>query len=144
MWHAHSFFSNQTGRVTTGEGKLPIVVVGTTGDLPLDAIKTYAEYAPVYICPNFSTGIRLLMPALRTFGANPRYTTAVTEVHHTKKLDAPSGTAKILANALQTDQVASIRAADVKGIHRMDVQGELEAIEITHTAHDRYDLETAD
>jgi dihydrodipicolinate reductase len=34
-----------------------------------------------------------------------RYTTAVTEIHHTKKLDAPSGTAKILAGALKTTQV---------------------------------------
>ena len=34
-------------------------------------------------------------------------------------------------------QVSSIRAADVKGIHRMDIIGEFEAIEITHTANDR-------
>ena len=50
-----------------------------------------------------------------------------------------SGTAVILANALQTKQVSEIRAADVKGIHRVDAFAELESIEITHTAHDRFD-----
>lgn len=117
--------------------ELPILLVGTTGELPVRDLEEYAARAPVYICPNFSTGVRLLMPALRTLGANPKFTTAVTEVHHTKKLDAPSGTAKILATALQAEQVSSIRAADIKGIHRMDVIGDLETIEITHTAHDR-------
>ena len=122
-------------RVATSE--LPTLIVGSTGDLPVDALEAYATKAPVYLCPNFSTGVRLLMPTLRTLGENSRYTTAITEIHHVKKIDAPSGTAKILANALQTEQVSSIRAADVKGIHRMDIIGEFEAIEITHTANDR-------
>ena len=84
--------------------RLPILVIGTTGDLPLEALRKYSARAPVYVCPNFSTGIRLLMPTLRTLGAHPSFTTAVTEIHHVNKLDAPSGTAKILANALQTAQ----------------------------------------
>ena len=88
-----------------GNATLPTIIVGSTGDLPTDAIEAYARHAPVYLCPNFSTGVRLLMPTLRTLGESPRYTTAVTEIHHTKKIDAPSGTAKILANALQTEQV---------------------------------------
>jgi dihydrodipicolinate reductase len=133
-----SLLSRLQDGAQAGPSALPTVVVGTTGKLPLEAIQKYAQKAPVYICPNFSTGIRLLLPTLKTLGANSRYTAAVTEIHHTKKLDAPSGTAVILANALRTEQVSSIRAADVKGIHRMDIIGELESIEITHTAHDRY------
>lgn len=135
--------SSLIGRLIAGgekadkDAKLPVLLVGSTGDLPMDDINKYAERAPVYLCPNFSTGVRVLLPTLKAFGADPTFTTAVTDIHHTEKVDSPSGTAKLFAGALQTSQVNSIRAHDVKGIHKVDIIGHLESVEITHTAHDR-------
>jgi len=126
------------GRDQAGKGTpLPILVVGATGELPVADINKYAAEAPVYLCPNFASGIRLLMPTLKAFGEDPSFTAAVTEIHHTQKIDTPSGTAKSMAAVLQSSQVSSIRAADVRGTHRVDIIGHLESVEITHIAHDR-------
>jgi len=117
--------------------KLPVLVIGTTGDLPVDDIQKYAAEAPVYLCPNFASGVRMLMPALRGFGEDPNFSTALTEIHRKDKKDAPGGTAKVMAGALRTSQVNSVRAGDVGGIHRVEIIGHLESVSITHTAHDR-------
>jgi len=127
-----------TGKDMAGKDKaLPILVIGSSGDLPVEDIQQYAAHAPVYICPNFASGVRMLMPVLRAFGDDSKFTTAVTEIHHTNKVNKPSGTARIMGSALNTSQVNSIRAMDVNGIHRVDMIGNLESVSITHTTHDR-------
>ena len=77
------------------------LVVGTTGELPMDALRAYAEHAPVAIVPNFSVGVPLLLDLVqRAVGAlPPGWDIEIVEAHHHHKLDAPSGTAKRLARA---------------------------------------------
>jgi 4-hydroxy-tetrahydrodipicolinate reductase len=84
-----------------------------------------------------------------------QYNVEITEVHHTKKLDAPSGTAISLANDIineydklskwvnkQSDKkdelgIISERKGDVPGIHTIKYDSDVDYIEITHSAKSR-------
>ena len=127
----------------------PALVVGTTGDLPLSALHSYAALAPVVFCANFSTGVPLLLSMLgcATGGVSPGWHAAVSEVHHTGKKDAPSGTAVRLVAALEGGGVAaapggatpgavpvvSLRLGDAVGTHTVHLAGPGETLELTHT-----------
>lgn len=92
----------------------PALVVGTTGDLPLDLLREYGKQASVVISANFSAGVPLLLSMLKTglasSGVLPEgWHAEVTEIHHTKKADAPSGTAKRIVRALEE---AGVRGSD--------------------------------
>ena len=85
----------------------------------------------------------------------PNYNVEMTEVHHTQKLDAPSGTAITLAEGIlenlnrktswvketQTKPeemaIKSIREGQVPGIHTIRYESEVDSIEITHDAKSR-------
>ena len=64
---------------------------------------------------------------------------AVEEIHHTKKIDSPSGTAKTLCNILDIheEDIAAIRMGTVFGKHKVYFAMEDEVIEITHTAYSK-------
>ena len=119
-------------------------VVGTTGfdDARLDRLRTWLEASPrtgVLVAPNFSLGATLMMrfaaEAARFFES-----VEIVELHHPRKADAPSGTARrtaqLLAGARRaagsppvpdatTSQLEGARGADVEGIrvHGLRIRG---------------------
>ena len=108
-------------------------------------LKAYAVYAPVALASNFSVGVPLILDlaaeAARKVPGD--WNVSVIETHHTKKLDAPSGTAKRIAIALRQSggacvakglPVEALRLGDVVGEHTVHLAGQGERIEITHKA----------
>src|SRR5688572_5027692 len=139
------------------------VVSGTTN---LDAAGKQAlskatEAVPVLWAANMSLGVQMLTElvasALRRLG--PSYDAEIVEIHHKKKIDAPSGTAKRLADAVKSvrssarevhgrdgdvgarkdDEVAvfGVRGGDVIGDHTVYLLGPGERLELTHRASSR-------
>ncbi|HMR07677.1 MAG TPA: 4-hydroxy-tetrahydrodipicolinate reductase [Polyangiaceae bacterium] len=139
------------------------VVSGTTN---LDAagkqaLEKAAEAVPVLWAPNMSVGVQVLAEvvehALRRLGAE--YDVEIVEIHHRRKVDAPSGTAKRLADAARSVRgqlrdvsgregevgarsademgVFGVRGGDVIGDHMVYLLGPGERIELTHRASSR-------
>ena len=119
-------------------------VWGTTGyawpsNLP-DRVK--AANTRWVIGSNFSMGMNLIRKAIQTFGKgselldDPKF--HIHEIHHTQKLDAPSGTAISWQEWLGKEAViSSDRQGDVKGIHNLHIKTAGESIYLKHEAHDR-------
>ncbi len=121
-------------------------VLGTTG-LSLEQknkIEEIAKIVPVVFSPNMSIGVNVLFSMLpemaKRLGSD--YSVEIVEAHHTAKKDAPSGTAKKLAEVIK--QVTSkdipthsIRLGDIFGDHQIVFCGNSERIEIKHQAHSR-------
>lgn len=79
------------------------VVIATTGqtDLEKELIYAAAETIPVFSSANMSVGIAVLVDiAKRAAAAFPEADIEIVEKHHNRKLDVPSGTALMLANAI--------------------------------------------
>ena len=138
------------------------VVSGTTGwtdELP--ALKKEIEEGgkTLFWSSNFSLGVNIFMAVnkylAKIMNQFPNYNVEMTEVHHTQKLDAPSGTAITLAEGIlenldrknswvkevETKQsemaIKSIREGQVPGIHTIRYESEVDSIEITHDAKSR-------
>lgn len=141
-------------------------VIGTTG---LDAacfarIDRAAALIPVCVAANFSLGVNLLLElATRAAAAlGPEYEVEISEMHHRRKLDAPSGTALALGEAvagargwsLDSARIddrsrrrsarspgeigfQAVRGGDVAGEHTVYFLGDGERLELTHRATDR-------
>jgi 4-hydroxy-tetrahydrodipicolinate reductase len=108
---------------------------------------------------NFSVGVNLFFELNKTLarlmGTRPEYSPEMTEVHHTQKLDAPSGTAISLAEDLIEEHpeiakwekeiknadnelpIKSERRGEVPGIHTIKYDSDVDYIEITHSAKSR-------
>ena len=138
------------------------VVSGTTGWLQqLPEMKNYLNLqggALVY-ASNFSLGVNLLFALNKILGRwmnqYPQYGVSIREVHHTAKLDAPSGTAITLAETLieeladkdgwineETDDpglipILSERTEDVPGLHEVSWDSDIDGLRITHEAYSR-------
>ncbi len=141
-------------------------VVGTTGmDAATQAaVEKLAEVAPVVVAPNFSVGVNALWHlacrAAELVGRD--FDIEIVEMHHRNKVDAPSGTANLLAEAVAQargldlgktavhgrsgnvgvrpqDQIAVLpmRGGDVVGEHTLILAGPGERLELTHRAHTR-------
>ncbi|MBC7921912.1 MAG: 4-hydroxy-tetrahydrodipicolinate reductase [Ferruginibacter sp.] len=138
------------------------VVCGTTGWLgrkPEIEQLTQEKQGAFFYASNFSIGVNLFfrLNALlaKWMNAYPQYEVSVTEVHHTEKKDAPSGTALTLTEGLLaalkrktawTDQPAaaphqiavhSVREGNVPGTHTIQYDSAVDQITITHAAHSR-------
>lgn len=139
------------------------VVCGTTGWLSKydEALKVCEERNGSFIyASNFSIGVNIFFELNRKLAemmsTHKGYTVFMEEIHHTQKLDAPSGTAISLANAIienthyaewhlgktAVKEVKSIpieakREGDVKGTHIVKYQSEIDTISIAHEAHSR-------
>jgi 4-hydroxy-tetrahydrodipicolinate reductase len=140
------------------------VVCGTTGWEPDAALaaKARSATAPVVIAPNFSLGMnlfyRLVRDAACLVGGTRAYDPFISEAHHRGKRDAPSGTARRLAEIVResdpsiteihsgpaeggvpegTLQVASVRAGSIPGTHSVGWDGEFDAITLEHCARSR-------
>ena len=141
------------------------VVCGTTGWLAhrpeIEAL--CAQYhAAFFYASNYSIGVNLFFRLNKILAEimNPymnQYEVAMTEVHHTQKLDAPSGTAITLADGIiekiptktkwsggspapvakNEIEIVSLRQGTVPGTHTVVYESAVDAIEITHTAHSR-------
>jgi 4-hydroxy-tetrahydrodipicolinate reductase len=142
------------------------LVVGTTGhdDTEKSRITHHASRIPMVLSSNYSTGVNTLFWLTRkaTEILGPGYDLEVVEMHHRLKKDAPSGTAKSLAEILagvrqqQLAKVArhgregivgertpeeigvhSVRGGDVVGDHTVIFATNGERVELTHKASSR-------
>ena len=142
------------------------MVVGTTGhsDEGKTQIAYFQSQIPIVLSSNYSTGVNTLFWLTRKAAEilGPGFDLEVVEMHHRLKRDAPSGTAKTLAEILaaarqqQLDKVArhgragivgertaeeiglhSLRGGDVVGDHTVVFAGIGERVELTHKASTR-------
>lgn len=122
-------------------GNIP-VVIGTTGQgyEEEEIIKLLRKICPVDRKTNFSRGISVLndlaAQAKRLLGDCD---IGVEEIHHNKKADSPSGTAKTLCHILDIpcEKATSHRLGTVFGQHKIYFALEDEVVEITHTAYSK-------
>jgi len=107
-------------------------------------IQEAAKKIPVLYSSNMSVGMNVLFKVVPEIAAKlgKGYDLDIVDTHHRFKKDAPSGTAKTLAERIESATgrkvtVASVRSGDVVGEHRV-IFGTLgESIEITHRASSR-------
>jgi 4-hydroxy-tetrahydrodipicolinate reductase len=141
-------------------------VIGTTGLSAADEAKleAAARHAALIKSGNMSLGVNLLAALVKRAAASlgPEFDIEILEMHHNKKVDAPSGTALLLGKAaadgrkIDLDKTsvrsrdghtgarksgdigfAAIRGGTVVGDHSVIFAGASERIELTHRAEDR-------
>ncbi len=142
------------------------LVIGTTGfdDAQKQAIHDAARDLPIVFAPNMSVGVNLLMKLaeLTARVLAEGYDIEIIEAHHRHKVDAPSGTALALGQAVagvlgrdlrqcavygregvtgerraDTIGFAAVRGGDIVGDHTVLFAGTGERIELTHKASSR-------
>ena len=129
------------------------VVCGTTGwnaDYVAVADECRRRGGRLFTASNFSIGMNVM------FDLNERlaelmasldgYSVSLSETHHIHKLDAPSGTALVLQQAIhrhmpsQEAPIESIREGEVPGTHTVRYDSAIDTITLTHEAHSRQGL----
>lgn len=138
------------------------VVCGTTGWTEhLSTIKKETEEkgSSFFWSSNFSIGVNIFIVLnkhlAKLMNRFPNYNVEMTEVHHTQKLDAPSGTAITLAEGIMEEldrktcwskeqetrpeaiAIKSVREGQVPGIHTIVYESDVDSISITHNAKSR-------
>lgn len=125
------------------------VVSGTTGwTEELEAVKAQvrAEGGALLHAPNFSIGAAVLAVlaehAAALMAKHPEFRPHIVEIHHSAKLDAPSGTAAMLATSMKppyrTDvPITSIRVGSVPGTHSVLFDAPFEQLRLEHDVRDR-------
>lgn len=139
---------------------LPLVV-STTGhtDEEKEIIRKASESVPVFFSANMSMGVALLC-RMATLAAKtlPGADIEIVETHHNRKLDAPSGTALMITNAIKSvrenakfvfgrqgmvkrdsDEIGvhAVRRGNIVGIHEVIVSTDYETVTLKHEAHSR-------
>ena len=133
-------------------------VIGTTGHTPEEKALITAASAeiPVFFSGNMSLGIAVLCRlAKQAAAAFPDADIEIVEVHHTRKVDAPSGTAHMLFNAIREVRpeaeencgragegkrtkneigVSSLRMGNVVGIHEVYIHTGTQCLTLKHEA----------
>ncbi len=146
---AIEFTTPQTAReniLRAWEAGVP-VVCGTTG-WDVEAMRREAKRQETGLMwsSNYSIGVNILFALNRQLAKfmekYPAYKPSMTEVHHVHKLDAPSGTAKTLQEAIGDERLAigdieSIREGEVPGIHTVVWDSEVDTLSISHSAKSR-------
>lgn len=137
------------------------VISGTTGWLDKydDAVALCKEKKGAFIyASNYSLGVNIFFELNKTLAKMmsnlKQYNVSMEEIHHTQKLDAPSGTAISLANDIienhegftnwkldengkKTIPITAKRIEDVPGTHTVTYESEVDTINIEHIAHTR-------
>ena len=142
------------------------LVIGTTGfdAAGRERIAAASQHIPIVFAPNFSVGVNLMFRIAADVARvlEESYDIEIIETHHRHKVDAPSGTALGLGNAIakavgrnledvavygregitgererRTIGFATIRGGDIVGDHTALFAGEGERLEITHRASSR-------
>lgn len=143
------------------ENQIP-VVVGTTGWY--NQFETIRENivqnnSALFYATNFSMGVNIFWKATeylsQIMNSYPAYNVEMEEIHHTEKLDAPSGTAittaeKIISNLdrksnwildQENDEnqlkIVAKREPNVPGTHEVFYNSDIDSISLKHTAHNR-------
>jgi 4-hydroxy-tetrahydrodipicolinate reductase len=122
------------------------LVIGTTGHSQQQrkTIEETAHSVPIVLASNFSVGVNVLLwltqKAAELLGSD--FNPEIVETHHKMKKDAPSGTAKTLAEILKAVRnseipIQSIREGDVVGEHTVIFNGPGESVELRHHAANR-------
>ena len=122
------------------------LVIGTTGHSQQQrkTIEETAHSVAIVLASNFSVGVNVLFwltqKAAELLGSD--FNSEIVETHHKMKKDAPSGTAKMLAEILKAVRsseipIQSIREGDVVGEHSVMLSGPGERLELTHRAASR-------
>jgi len=143
---SHAGAINEICRAASQDGKS--LVIGTTGHSQEQRriIEKAAESLAIVFASNFSIGVNVLFwltrKAAELLGRD--FSPEIIETHHKMKKDAPSGTAKTLADVLKTAQkiqseipIQSIREGEVVGEHTVIFSGPGERVELTHRAANR-------
>jgi 4-hydroxy-tetrahydrodipicolinate reductase len=161
---AHHSLTGSLAKTVADLGKA--LVIGTTGhtDAERAEIKAVSTRIPIGFAPNYSIGVNLLFHltkiAAQTLDEN--YDQEVVEMHHRHKLDAPSGTARRLAEILAETTggtyadltlhgrhgdvgarpkkiigMHAMRGGDVVGDHTVHFAADGERVELTHRASSR-------
>ena len=145
------------------ERKIPLVLA-TTGysDEQLAQIDEASKVVPIFRSANMSLGINVLLELVKKAAAvlGDSYDIEIVEKHHNKKVDAPSGTALMIADAAASSLnftpeyvyerhsvrqsrdkkeigISSMRGGTIVGVHEIMFAGRDEIIEIKHTAMSR-------
>lgn len=147
--------------LTLAEGRHLPVIIATTGlsDEQLAAVRALSEKVPVFFSANMSIGVNLLSAlvekAARVLGND--FDIEIVEKHHNQKVDAPSGTALMLADAAKVGLsfephyvydrhsvrqkrekteigISSVRAGTIVGEHEVIFGGRDEVITLSHLA----------
>lgn len=138
------------------------VVVGTTGwhkQLPAVTLRCEETNSTLFWASNFSIGVNIFFAVnkylAKVMNEQEQYDVTLEEIHHTEKLDAPSGTAITLATGVLEEldrkhvwvnqpaegeeqlSIISKREEGVPGTHLVTYQSGIDTIEISHVAHSR-------
>jgi 4-hydroxy-tetrahydrodipicolinate reductase len=138
------------------------IILGTTGfnpDQNRHVVDVMSGKVPSVFSPNYSVGVNILFKLAESLKAFPQgYDFSLSEIHHTGKKDAPSGTAKKLEQIVsqirnytktvygregislrqpaELESVA-VRVGGIPGIHDVIVAGPYEMLRLEHTAFSR-------
>ena len=140
------------------------IVIATTG-LSTEQKNSYCELSksvPVFVSANMSLGINVLISLVKKAALllHENYDIEITEAHHNKKIDAPSGTALMIADEInksvnekytytydrhsireprRVDEIGihAIRGGSIVGDHTVYFAGSEEVLEVTHRARSR-------
>lgn len=161
---SHHSFTRELVTACRDQGKL--LVIGTTGlSAETEAfIRETARSLPMVFAPNYSVGVNTLFWLTRkaTEILGPDFDLEVVEMHHNKKIDSPSGTARRLAEILcEVEKLSydkdvrhgrfgnvgartrrevgmhAVRGGDVVGDHTVIYAAQGERVELTHKASSR-------
>lgn len=137
------------------------VVIATTGHNPIekDNITEASEVIPVFFSSNMSLGIAILIDLVKqAVAAIPEADIEIVEKHHTRKVDSPSGTALMIAEAIIEERpdayanvgraglgirekeeigIHSVRMGNVVGEHEVLICTPNQTITLKHEAHNR-------
>jgi 4-hydroxy-tetrahydrodipicolinate reductase len=144
---------------------LPVVVGTTAWQHDLEKVKLLVEASngSLLHASNFSVGVNIFFQIneqlAKLMSKQPAYSASVEEIHHTQKLDAPSGTAVTIAEGiiamhqgydawkceigfkpnsdLNELPITAFREPDVPGTHVVSYTSEIDTLSFSHTAHSR-------
>ena len=146
------------------DGQIPIVVGTTAWEEHLPEIINHIDKreASLIYSSNFSIGVNLFFELnkhlARLMNDKTDYVASITEIHHTQKIDSPSGTAVTLAKDLISNHptysswkltgqsenmeksdlpISAIREENVPGTHLISYTSEIDTLTIEHQAHNR-------
>ncbi len=139
------------------------VVISTTGlsDEQIKTVEAYSKEIPVFFSYNMSMGVSLLCELCKTAAKvlGNDFDIEIVEAHHNQKLDAPSGTALMLADAIKEEIPAvfyeydrhskrqkrnekeigihAIRGGNIVGEHEVIFAGNDEIVKLSHSARSK-------
>lgn len=136
-------------------------VIASTGQTPeeLEAITDASKKIPIFLSANMSLGVALLVELAKITAKNFAYADIeIIEKHHNRKLDAPSGTALLIADAIKSVRekskfvfgrhgqakrtpeeigIHAVRLGNIIGEHEVIVGTDTQTITLKHEAHSR-------